>query len=68
VKDLEGVVIFHAGTRLEDGKVVTAGGRVLGVTALGSGFKDARERVYEAVRLINFHDMHYRMDIAEKAV
>ena len=68
VKDLEGVVIFHAGTRLEDGKVVTAGGRVLGVTALGSDFKDARERVYEAVRLINFHDMHYRTDIAEKAV
>ena len=68
VRDLKDVVVFHAGTRLEDGKVVTAGGRVLGVTALGSDFKDARERVYEAVRMIDFHDMHYRTDIAEKAV
>lgn len=68
LKDLEDVMVFHAGTRIENGKVMTTGGRVLGVTALGADFEDARRRVYEAVKMVNFHDMHYRMDIAEKAV
>jgi phosphoribosylamine--glycine ligase len=65
---LEGVQIFHAGTRHVDGEIKTAGGRVLAVTALGSTIKDARERAYEAVSRIHFEDCHYRRDIALSAV
>ncbi len=63
-----GVVVFHAGTRREGPHVVTAGGRVLGVTATGEDMEEARERVYEAIGKISFPDMHYRRDIAEKAL
>ncbi len=59
-------VVFHAGTRKEGGKVVTAGGRVLGVTALGDTLAQARGRAYEAVRCIRFDYMHYREDIGLK--
>ena len=58
------VLVFHAGTRLDaDGRVVTAGGRVLGVTARGATFADARARAYAAVDGIRFHGMHFRRDI-----
>jgi len=62
------VVVFHAGTAVKDGKLVTNGGRVLNVTALGKDIVEARERVYEAVKRIQFDGMHYRTDIGLKAV
>jgi phosphoribosylamine---glycine ligase len=58
------VHIFHAGTRKENGTVVTAGGRVLAVTALGESVAAARARAYEAVSQIDFEGCHYRRDIA----
>ena len=64
----EGVTVFHAGTKLEDGKVVTSGGRVLAVTALGSSLRDAVDRAYTAVGDIGFEGMEYRTDIATKAL
>ncbi len=66
---LRGVKVFHAGTKLDEkGRVVTDGGRVLGVTALGSDLAVAKARAYEAVKLISFPGMHYRTDIADKAL
>lgn len=67
-KKIEGVEIFQAGTRRENGKLVTAGGRVLNVTAVGKDFNEARERVYKAIGRISFEGMHFRKDIALKAV
>ena len=64
---LEGVQIFHAGTKSAGSQIVTAGGRVLAVTALGSTIADARKRAYEAVELIQFEGCHYRRDIALSA-
>jgi phosphoribosylamine--glycine ligase len=63
---MEGVCVFHAGTARRDGRVVTAGGRVLGVTALGSSFAEARERAYRACSAISFQNMHYRRDIGAR--
>jgi phosphoribosylamine---glycine ligase len=67
VAKMEGVQVFHAGTKLADGKIVTAGGRVLAVTALGSTIAKARDRAYEAVSVIQFDGCHYRRDIALNA-
>lgn len=61
---VEGVVVHHAGTAEKDGAVVTAGGRVLAVTATGSSLAEARSRAYEAAASIHFDGMHYRHDIA----
>jgi phosphoribosylamine---glycine ligase len=61
------VKVFHAGTRLEGGRVLTDGGRVLGVTALGDTLADARMRAYQAVECISFSGAHWRGDIADKA-
>lgn len=60
--------IFHAGTALRDGQAVTNGGRVLGVTALGAGLREARGRAYEAVARIQFAEAHCRRDIAAQAL
>ena len=65
---LDDVVVFHAGTRAEGGKIYTNGGRVLGVTALGADINEARDRAYEAVRAIHFHRAHWRTDIGAKAI
>ncbi len=65
---LEGVSVFHAGTRATNGKIVTDGGRVLGVTALGANIAAAVERVYAAVGRIRFDGAHYRRDIAARAL
>jgi len=66
---MEDVVVFHAGTRRDDhGRVVTSGGRVLGVTAMGRDIREARERAYEAVEKISFEKAYYRRDIAMKAI
>ena len=62
--DLKDVQIFHAGTKRANGKVKTAGGRVLAVTALGSSLEGAHARAYEAVSRIHFENCHYRRDIA----
>jgi len=68
VMGMDDVVVFHSGTALVDGQVVTAGGRVLGVTARGDTIAEARERAYEAVRRISFEGAHYRTDIGRKAL
>ncbi len=64
-KDLQ---VFHAGTALKNNHLVTVGGRVLGVTALGDTFLRAKERAYAAVRAISFERCHYRTDIADRAI
>jgi phosphoribosylamine--glycine ligase len=61
---LPGVQVFHAGTAEEDGRLVTAGGRVLAVSALGPDFRAARRKAYAAVEKISFPGMQYRTDIA----
>ncbi len=65
---LDDVQIFHAGTKPVNDEVVTAGGRVLAVTALGSTIEVARARAYEAVSRIQFENCHYRRDIALSAI
>jgi len=60
--------VFHAGTALKDGQIVTNGGRVLGVTALGRDLKTAQAAAYAAVEQIHFDDAHFRRDIAAKAM
>jgi phosphoribosylamine--glycine ligase len=64
----DGVRIFHAGTRRENGQVVTSGGRVLAVTAVAETIGAARDRAYKAVGELNFEGCHYRRDIALAAV
>ena len=60
--------VFHAGTRRDGDRVLTDGGRVLGVTALGDSLEDARRQAYDAVASIQFFGAFYRRDIAAKAV
>nr|WP_233167556.1 phosphoribosylamine--glycine ligase [Paenibacillus roseus] len=64
----DGVLIFHAGTASKDGQFVTNGGRVLGVVGVGADTADARDRAYAAARSIHFDGVHYRSDIAVKAL
>ena len=68
IKDKKDVVVFHAGTGLKNGDVVTSGGRVLGVTALGKDVKAAQENAYKAIEEIDFEGMYYRKDIGDKAI
>lgn len=63
-----GVIVFHAGTKSDKGRIVTSGGRVLGVTALGEDFKDAIDGAYTAVGKIEFSGMHYRKDIGKRVL
>jgi len=67
VDGLDGVVVFHAGTERRAGRVVTSGGRVLAVSALGATLADARGRAYRAVERISFEGMRHRTDIAARA-
>ena len=60
----EGVVTFHAGTRMENGQILTSGGRVLTVAASGGTIDEARDKVYSNIPRIHFHGCHYRRDIA----
>ncbi len=64
----ENVIVFHAGTKRFGRRYMTDGGRVLGVTALGKTFEEARDRAYNGVGRIDFEDMYFRTDIAERAV
>jgi len=72
IEGLEGVppdvVVFHAGTAFQEGRIVTAGGRVLGVTAYGPDIRTAVDRAYAAVERIRFEGMHYRRDIGWRAL
>jgi phosphoribosylamine--glycine ligase len=66
IKQDEHTIIFHAGTEKKDDKLLTSGGRVLGVTALASSFPDAILKAYKTVEKIKFNGMHYRKDIGRK--
>ncbi len=63
-----GAAVFHAGTALKEGRLVTAGGRVLGVCAQGSDLRQARDNAYAAAKKVTFKAAHYRTDIAAKAL
>jgi len=63
-----GVQVFHAGTSLVDGQTLTAGGRVLGVTAAAGSLEEALARAYEAMALIRFEGIYYRCDIGHRAL
>jgi phosphoribosylamine--glycine ligase len=65
---LPDVQVFHAGTALRDGTLVTAGGRVLSVAAHGATLQEAVGRVYDAAARISFEGMHYRRDIAHRGL
>lgn len=65
---LQGARLYHSGTALKDGKLVTSGGRVIGVTATGKSLEDAVKNAYGAIKYINFTGMYYRKDIGKKAL
>jgi phosphoribosylamine--glycine ligase len=65
---MEGCTVFHAGTREENGQYLTDGGRVLGVTGVGIDIAEAAARAYAGIRQIRFEGMHYRTDIARRAL
>ena len=60
--------VFHAGTKYQDGKIVTSGGRVLGMTAWAENINEAKRKAYEGMEKFYFEDMYYRKDIALKAI
>lgn len=62
----DGIILFHAGTAFKDGELVTNGGRVIGVTALGETIENARKKAYKNIENIQFDKMHYRTDIGVK--
>jgi phosphoribosylamine--glycine ligase len=67
-EQLDDVVVFHAGTKTSNGVIVTDGGRVLGVTALGEDIAAAKAKAYEAIEMIKFNGAYWRRDIADKAI
>lgn len=67
LKNQNDIHVFQAGTKLKDGKLVTAGGRVMGVTALGDGYQETIDKAYKGVDKLDFEDAHYRIDIGQKA-
>ena len=64
----DAAIVHHAGTRLHDGQVVTAGGRVLCVTAEGATLEEARDRAYARVATVRFRGEHHRSDIGARAL
>ena len=66
--DAKDAKIFHAGTKLENNKIVSDGGRVLCATALGSSIQEAQNKAYELVDKIDWHGSYYRTDIGFKAL
>ncbi len=67
VEELEDVYVFHAGTAIKDGQVVTNGGRVLNIVGVDKDFKKAQKKAYDAIKKISFEGMQYRKDIGNKA-
>jgi phosphoribosylamine--glycine ligase len=65
---VDGVHVFHAGTAFKNSDIITSGGRVLGVTATGNSIAEAKRHAYEAIDKIQFTGMHYRKDIADRAL
>ncbi len=65
---VDGVFVYHAGTKFADGKFLTNGGRVLGVTATGESLQAALDKSYDAVKKITFEGAHYRTDIGQRAL
>ncbi len=61
-------VVFHAGTRLDENRIVTSGGRVLGVTGIGHALAEARDRAYKTIERIHFQGMYYRRDIGNRGL
>jgi phosphoribosylamine--glycine ligase len=68
ISQMEGVFVFHSGTALKDGQMITNGGRVLGVTGLGEDIPGAIKKTYQAVKKISWDGVHYRTDIGQKAL
>jgi len=68
VAKLDDVVVFHAGTKKSGNKILSSGGRVLGVTGIGETIKEAINKTYQAVGKISFEGMHYRKDIGRRAI
>jgi phosphoribosylamine--glycine ligase len=68
LEKMKDVIVFHAGTKFQEGRIVTSGGRVLGITAWDNTISKTKEKVYEGVEEIYFEDMYYRKDIAVKAI
>jgi len=68
LESLKDINLFHAGTAIEDGKVVTGGGRVLGVVSKAADFKATRAKIYKAISKISFTGMQFRKDIALRAL
>lgn len=64
----KGAMVFHAGTKLQENQILTDGGRVLGVTAVGENFKQAQAKAYAAVDCIEFEGKYYRRDIGDRAI
>jgi phosphoribosylamine--glycine ligase len=65
-KQKEDIIVFHAGTKKENNNIVTNGGRVLGITAIGNDINEAREKAYNAVKEVDFSNKHFRSDIGIK--
>jgi len=68
LEEMKDIIAFHAGTKLQDEKVVSSGGRVLGITAWADTIFKAKEKAYEGVEKIYFEEMYYRKDIALKGI
>ena len=68
LEKMKNMIAFHAGTKFQEGRVVTSGGRVLGITAWDETISKAKEKAYKGVNEIYFEDMYYRKDIALKAI
>ena len=62
----ENIIVFHSGTAEKNGKIVTSGGRVLGITGIGDTIDEAIKTAYEGVEVINFNKKHFRTDIGKK--
>jgi phosphoribosylamine--glycine ligase len=63
IENVEDSIVFHAGTKLENGKVVTSGGRVLAVTSFGNNFQEAIKKSYQNIDKLHFDKMYFRKDI-----
>ena len=66
ISQKENIVVFHAGTDKKDGKFVTSGGRILGITGIGQNIEEAIQTAYEGVEIVNCEKKHFRTDIAKK--
>jgi len=65
---MEDVIVFHAGTSVNNNQLITNGGRVLGVTAISDDLQSALNKAYAAVKLIHFDGLHYRTDIGQQSL